>query len=228
MNQLSDVKARARALVGDPDGDFCTDAYLTPLINQALDESVNYLEGSCSPFIESVIEAVNMPAGTTNFADVQKVGNKWAGLMNPLYLEAKQAGMPPTQYMQILRADKLPDVDPAQGVAPYARAYWEWRSWIIFITPLNYAADFRIRGEFRPSPLLKDSDIIPIHPLFAGALAYQTAALIGMERGNQGYVQSYGPRAESTLDDIAAELVRQQQGTSSRLGRMNGRSGLRR
>jgi hypothetical protein len=58
--------------------------------------------------------------------------------------------------------------------------------------------------------------------MMAYALAFSTAALIGAERGNAGYVQNYGTQATNTLDDIAATLVRQQQGTSSRLGRVSG------
>lgn len=221
------MKKRARSLVGDPDGDFCTDSYLLPLINQALDESINYLEGTCSPFIEEVRDAPGLAAGTTSLVAQQKNGGPLVGLMNPLFIEVKQAGQPDTQYREVVRADRLPNVNP-NGQAPYETAFWEWRSYLVYLTPLSYPADFRVRGEFRPAPLLKDEDIITIHPLLVPALAYATATLVGMERGNQNFVQNYGPKSTSTLDDIAAELVRQQQGTSSRVGKMNGRSGRRR
>lgn len=220
MNTLFDIKQRTRSLVGDPFGDFCTDAYLLPLINQALDESVHYLEGTCSPFIEQVLTAPNVAAGTTSFAKLQTADNPFYGLMNPLRIRAKQAGAFPSNYFTIERVDHLPDVNPP-GLLPFSKAFWEWRSWIVFITPLNYAADIEVRGEFRPAQLQKDSDIIPLHPMMTVGLSYATAALIGAERGNQGFIQNYQPKAESTMDDIAAELVRQQQGTTSRVGRLS-------
>jgi hypothetical protein len=208
-------------------GDFCTDAYLLPLINQALDEAVHYLEGTCSPFIERVVPVPNVDAGTTSFTKQQSPDGALYGLMNPLEIRAKQAGAFPSNFYVIDRTDRMPDVNPP-GLAPFSKAFWEWRSWIVYLTPLNYAADFEVRGEFRPSQLQKDGDIIPIHPMMTVGLAFATAALIGAERGNQGFITNYEPKAEATLDDIAAELVRQQQGTTSSVGRMSGRGGRRR
>jgi hypothetical protein len=111
----------------------------------------------------------------------------------------------------------------------FGSACWEWRSYVVYITGLGFAADIRIRGEFRPAALVKDTDPIAIHPQMTVALAYATAALIGSERGNTGYVTNYGQQAQNTLDDVSATLVRQQQGTSSRVGRMSsrGRRGFR-
>jgi hypothetical protein len=216
------LKKRVRALIGDPDGDFATDAYLVPLINQAYDAAINYLAGTCSPFMTQLQVVPNLPAGTVDLTEQAKPDNPLFGLMNPLEIEYKQAGQPETNYCFAKRLDILPNVSPAGGW-PTRGLCWEWRSYILYLTPLGYAADFRVRGEFRPPALLQDGNVITVHPLMTPALAFLTAALIGSERLNGSYVQDYGPKGENTLDDIAAELVRQQQGTSSRLGRMGGR-----
>jgi hypothetical protein len=226
MNQLRDVIARVRSLVGDPDGDFATSDYLIPLINQALDESVNYLEGTCSPFITKMQDVPNIAAGTTTFIDLQAPGEVLAGLVNPFKIWFKQAGQPINTYCEAQQMDILPFIAP--NANPTTRGtFWEWRSYAIYLTPLTYIADFCVRGEFRPAPLLKDDDYITVHPQMTPALAYATAALIGMERGNSGFVNTYGPRAENTLDDISAQLGRSTQGTTARAGRMNrGRRGF--
>ena len=231
MNSLLDVKQRTRALVGDVDADFATDAYLLPLINQAYDDSINVLEGTCSPFITQLKVAPNVALGTSSLAELQKPGQPWEGLINPLDLEVKGVGLPETSYFMGTRKDILPNTSnyaPNQPLNNWAgRFTWEWRSYVVYVTPLGYAADFRMRGEFRPPALVKDTDPIAIHPQMVVALSYATAALIGAERGNAAYVQNYGQQATRTLDDVSATLVRQQQGTSSRVGRMNGRGGGR-
>jgi hypothetical protein len=218
------VKARVRSLIGDPDADFATDAYLLPLINQALDRAVNYLEGTCSPFITQLQVATNIPLGTSDLTEQQKPGQPFYGLVNPLDLEVKQTGLPELNYVMGRRYDILPNStnyapgNPAMNF--WGKFGWEWRSYVIYITPLAFPFDIRIRGEFRPPALVKDSDIITIHPQMVAALSFMTAALIGGERINASYVQNYGQQATETLDDISATLVRQQQGTSSRVGRM--------
>ena len=213
------MKARVRALIGDPDGDFCTDAYVVPLINQAYDEAINELAGTCSPFMTRLLVAPNLPAGIADLAEQQEPGGPLDGLMTPLKIEYKQAGLPESSYRFAEEAGILPNVSPIGGGLA-CRPFWEWRSWIVYLTPLNYAADFRVRGEYRPPALIKDKDYIAVHPLMVVALAYATGVLIGMERGNKGYVADYTPKAEKTLNDISAELVRKQQSTSSRVGRM--------
>ena len=154
-------------------------------------------------------------------------------MVNPLDIEVKQTGNAELQYFMGRRVDILPNSSNFAAGQPSTlwnpQFCWEWRSYIIYITPLSFAFDIRIRGEFRPPALAKDTDPLALHPLMVAALSYATAALVGGERINASYVQNYGDQAVKTLDDIAAELVRQQQGTSSRVGKMNnrGRGGRR-
>ena len=229
MDTVLDVKGQVKSLVGDPDGDFCTDSYLMPLMNTAYKQALNILEGTCSPFITQLQVATNVALGTSSLAAFQKKGQPFDGLVNPLDIEVKGAGLPETSYVMGTRKDILPNSTNQSEGQPTnywsGRFCWEWRSFIVYITALGYAFDIRIRGEFRPPALVKDTDLIQLHPLMGVALGYMTAALVGAERGNANYVSNYGQQGKDTLDDISAMLVRQQQGTSSRVGRMNGRGG---
>jgi hypothetical protein len=221
MNQLKDVKAKVRSLLGDPDGDWLTDAYLLPLINQAYEQQVNTLSATCSTYITAVRQIPAIPVGTIDLSEWQKDPKQpLYGMVNPLILEWKQAGQPDNYYVQAERVDVLPNITPATPT-PVFCLYWEWRSYTVFVTPLNFPADFRMRGEFRPAPLLKDDDIVAVHPLMANSLAYATAALAASERGNATWVQTFTQQAVVTLDDIAGQLVRAQQGTTIRIGRAN-------
>jgi hypothetical protein len=231
MDTVLDVKQQIRSLVGDVDGDFCTDAYLMPLMNTAYKQALNILEGTCSPFITQLQVATNVPLGTSSLAELQKPGQPFDGLVNPLDVEVKGAGLPEMSYVMGKRKDILPNSTNYSLNQPTnywsGRFCWEWRSYVVYITALGYAFDIRIRGEYRPPALVKDTDLIQLHPLMGVALGYMTAALVGAERGNANYVANYGQQGKDTLDDVSAMLVRQQQGTSSRVGRMNGRSGRR-
>ena len=220
MNDLREVKKRARALVGDPDGDFATDAYLLPLINQFYEQAIHKLEETCSPFITLLQVVPALPAGTTSLVAQQKPNQPLFGLINPLDIEYKQTGLPETNYIFAVERNILPNTSPTGS--PQIRGMdWEYRSFVLYVTPLPYIADLRVRGEFRPPPLKNDDDIIVIHPLMGACLAYGAASLIGSERQNQNYKTDYGAEAQDMLDDIEAELVRQTQGTTSRVGRMN-------
>ena len=227
MDSVLDVKAQVRSLCGDPDGDFITDSYVMPLINTAYKQALNYLEGTCSPFITQLQVATNVALGTSSLAELQKKGQPFDGLVNPLDIEVKGTGLPETSYVMGTRRDILPNSSNYAAGQPTnywtGRFCWEWRSYIVYITALGYAFDIRIRGEFRPPALIKDTDPIQLHPLMSVALGYMTAALVGSERQNSGYMANYGKQGIDMLDDISAILVRQQQGTSSRVGRMNGR-----
>ena len=73
MNDLKEVKARARALVGDPDGDFMTDSYLLPLVNQAYEMFIHSLMATpVLPIHHPAQSGAQSPQGTTWLADAQK------------------------------------------------------------------------------------------------------------------------------------------------------------
>jgi len=80
-----------------------------------------------------------------------------------------------------------------------------------------------VRGEFRPAPLLNDDSVVAVHPLLVSALAEGTAAAIFRERGNPQQAQLYETQAATVLVNIANQLIRSQQGTTVRLGRISRR-----
>ena len=224
MDSLLDVKKRTRSLIGDPDGDFATDPYLLPLVNQTYDVATHRLLNTCSPFIEQYVVLPGVAQGTTSLQNFQDKGQPLFALVNPLEIEFKRAGAPDVAYRYSHPKRLLPHVAigaPVIGVGPQAGPQWTWRGYVLTFTPLPFACDLRILGEFKPAALVKDTDLVVIHPMMTAALAFGTAALIGAERQNQNYVQSYAPQAEALLDDISNELVRQEGGTTARLGRAN-------
>jgi len=225
MDTVLDVKETVRSLVGDVDGDFVTDAYIMPLMNQAYTLQLNKLQNACSPFVTQLVVVPDLPQGTATLQTYQTKGKPLYGLFNPLDMEIKPQGQPETAYRPTRRFDKLPNTSAASPAQPnllyWGGIGWEYRAYVLFVTALPYPADIRVRGDFRPPKLVNDADILTLHPLMGASLSFATAALIGAERGNQGYIQNYGEQASETLDDILAELVRSQQGTTSRVARMS-------
>jgi hypothetical protein len=224
MNTLKDVKQQARAINGDPDGEWMTDTYLLPIINHLYTLQVNYLSNFCSPFIESVATILNLQPGQTDLSLYQANGKPLSGLVEP-YREGihwKIAGDQPSSYVPAKKTDTLPYVTPATP-GPRFQLWWEWRSFKLFITPMTQAIDLEVRGDFRPPVLVQDDDIIVIHPTMDAVLAEETAAAAWRERQNAGALQTYQLVFTSALDDIANQLVRGEQGTPLRLARANGR-----
>ncbi len=223
-----------RALVGDPMADFTTDAYLTPLVNQVYaDQTTQLMSETGSSFNEAVRDVPAVPAGTTDLSAYQaaamavaagNVAGPLNGLVNPITLETKPVGAPDNRYVEARRTGQLPNVSPASTYGASFWMQWEWRGFVIYLTPLNYAVDVRVRGEFSPPALVKDTDVLLVHPRMVEATAYGTAAMIGMERNNDKWVATYGEQAVRVLDNLANMLVRAEQGTTTRIGRTSGRS----
>jgi hypothetical protein len=207
MQTFWDVKSRLAGLLGDPQFDWLTDDYVLPLCNQAYDQSIVYLQGTCSPFIEKtvVIPSVTIGQDESNLVPfaVGAGNNKTyplKDLMEPRFVDFKPAGSANCFYKPVTECQILPDTSN-------------------LVTPVT--VDIRVRGDFRPAPLTTDDSIIEVHPLAAHALAFATAAVIGMERPNDGWVKNYGPQGENAWDQIAAKLVTQQQRLTYRIGSPN-------
>jgi hypothetical protein len=222
---VNELKGRIAGLLSDPDQDSLTNAFLLPFINQAYEAEISTLKGTCSPFETKVITLPNLPIGTTDLTAQQRTAaGPLLGLTNPLRLKWKPAGAPENQYQTIARVEDLPDLLPIQpnGLG-CSQASFEWRSNVVFITPFGIAIDLQVKGEFNPPPLLKDDDWILVHPDMGHVLAFGAAALAAVERGNPEWVQSYGALETSALNRVADQLVREQQSTTFRAGRLNGR-----
>jgi hypothetical protein len=228
-NTVKDVKARVRSLVGDVQGDFCTDAYILPLINTAYEtETTELMADTDSSFDEWVFDVPGVPGGTTNLANYQAsqmaipggrtISGPLYGLVSPITMEWKLAGQPDGCYVEAGRTGKLPNVSPAQASPPYS-IQWEWRAYTIYFTPVMYTIDLRIRGEFSPPVLVNDPDILVVHPRLHTATAFHTAALIGIERNNQNWIDKYTAAGDSVLEDISNYLTKAEQGTTTRIGR---------
>jgi hypothetical protein len=217
-------------------GDFCTDAYLTPKINVAYgDLMLQLIADADSSFQEFVRDVPAVPIGTTDLGIYQASqmpgGNQQGpifGLYSPITVEWKVAGQPDEEYVEADRVGKIAYVTPASGASPAGSPFnpftmqWEWRGGIIFVTPLTYPADFRVRAYFCDKALQKDSDRLGIHPLAWIPVSYGTAALIGAERGNATW-KEYGDDAQAKTENIENILVKAEQGTTCRIGRTGGR-----
>ena len=209
MQNRGDVFSMVGGLVGVtyPDDDWLTDEYLAPKCALAYQQAIMHLEGSCSPYIEKVVEVPSVPMGVdennlTPFAVGSGTNQTYPlkNLVEPRFVDFKPAGSPANQYKPCQDCTILPDTPPQVQQGLY---------------------DFRVRGDFRPDDLTTNESVVEIHPLAAHALAYSIAALIGMERPNDAWVVNYGKQAQNTWDVIAAKLIQQMQRQSFRLGSPN-------
>jgi len=208
MQNRGDVFSQVGGLVGVtyPDDDWLTQEYLAPKCNTAYEQSIMYLELSCSPYIEKVVIIPAVPVGVdennlTPFAVGQGNNQTYPlkNLVEPRFVDFRVTGQTgpwkPCQDCTI-----LPDTPPQvqQGIF-----------------------DFRVRGDFRPDDLTTDDSVVELHPLAAHALAYSIGALIGLERPNDAWAENYGKQAKASWDVISAKLTQQMQRQTFRLGSPN-------
>lgn len=215
----ADLKARIRDLVDDPAGDeFCTDAYLQNKVAQRYDDLYNDLRNTGSSFDETVVEILNVQAGTKDLSAQDAPGKPLALLIRPRVFEWKLAGTDPINYAEAKLADRLRDVQANQFIES-----WEWREYVIYFTPAAVAVDIRIRGEFLFTALRDDADPIVAGQNMLSCLAYMTAELIGIVKGNKAWEDSYLRLGNQAFDVVAAMLTKADLQKTRRVGRQSRR-----
>ena len=216
---LSTLKSRIRALVDDPDATYATDGFLLPLINQKYEELYNRMLSTGAEFERRAVELFNVPSQTQDLSAYMLTGQPLELMVQPLTLDWKTTGLDSTNYRTAALVDKVKDVIPDQFIQN-----WEWRAGIIYFTPCVLAVDLRIRGDFLFAPLTNDADVVAATRNFGHALAYGTAALTGLVRGNQAWVQAYTLLQDNALDDLMQYLARKDQAKVRRVGRISRRT----
>lgn len=214
----SDLKARIRDLVDDPTGEVNTDDYLQAKVALSYDDLYNELRMTGAQFDQSVVELINVPAGASDLGAFFASGKPLETLLNPEIFEWKLTGLDPTNYKEARLVNKVPDVQPSQFIQS-----WEWRKGNIYLTPVTAAVDIRIRGEFLFSALKVDADPIQAGINVGNVIAYWTASLIGIVRGNPQWEKSYQLKGDRALDNIAIMLTKADQAKVVRVGRMSRR-----
>lgn len=217
------VKARIRSLVDDVQASYTDDAWIDPLIQQEYEAAASELEETKSPFDEQVVELPAIAAGTADLSAFQAQGKPLETLVLPERIDWKPQGQPPWRYRMLPGPkDMLPDLPAFQ--APVA---WEWREEIIYFTPSTMIIDLRIRGEFDVAVLRDDSSPLTLHKRIGYVIALRVAASVAKVRGNQQWVEDYTADAQKGMDEIAAQMVRAEQGKVRRIGRMTRRNRTR-
>lgn len=224
MNTLFDVKETLRSMVGDDAGEWTSDGYLVPKINFAYKTQRLYIKRSTGANLEQMIEIPDAldglgnseNQGLTSLAALQQKGKPLEGLYEPLYMWWKPANSPEYQYREAFEKKTLPFVNPSSSMA--TTMYFTWRANQLFVTPINMPIDLLVDGRFNPPALVKDEDVLVVHPDMEIPVTTATLGIIGIEAGNTGYSEASIAMVEGQADDIVAELIRAKQGYTARAG----------
>jgi hypothetical protein len=220
---LGQVKARVRNLVDDPNVTWTKDDFIVPLINEIYDDYNSKLASTGDSWDIGVVEVPGIQPGTPNMAPFQIGTGPLATLTDqPERIDWKVAGNDPSYYQLVPNYQMIPDVQPLQFMAG-----WEWRSNVIWLTPSSIAVDLRVRGEFAPSVLANDDDVLTSAPRMGYAVAYGTAEICATVRGNAAWEKTYGLKAMEGMDEIMSQLTKDSQGQVRRLGRQTMRGARR-
>lgn len=237
-NTLGDTINRCQGIMGDPNGSWVTRAYALPFIQTAYDDLGLQFKNASGKNLEAVLEALNVPTGTSSLFPLQTYGDPtanpivqrgpFAGLFDPLKMWIKTAGALPAYYtLATGPRDTLPHVNPP-GVTPGqygAVVTWAWIGNRLSITPVAGPIDIQLYGRFNAPPLQLDSDQLVLYNGMTSTLAYAACALMGVERTNPAILEGYTTRAMASADNIVADIIRQSQANPRRLAKMGGRGG---
>lgn len=218
---LGRVKLEVRNNLDDPQGTYLTDDFLDPKIQTVYEKFTSKLTDTNSKYCEDVQDVPNIQPGTPNLASFAQVGGLIYQLVNPRRIDWKPAGNP-DYYYQILEGPK--DVNPDLIPQNYM-VCWEFRKYVVWISPATIAVDLRIRGDFDPDALTSDDSPLTLHPRIGYAVACQVSADVAKTRGNQNWVTQFGADAIEAYDDIAVQIVKADQGIVRRVGRQTMRRG---
>jgi hypothetical protein len=224
VNTLGDVKGKLRALLGDPDGEWLTDGYITPLIDATYGAQYLRIKNACGQNLEAVKLVPNVPPGTTTLLEFQDEGEPLEGLYTPDQVWAKPAGTPVNFFKRGHGPHQLPHIAPPGLQAPannWVEIGWDWLGNALLITPVTTAIDVEVWGRFNPPALQDDADVLVVDPSMWVATSFGAAAVVGIERTNPQILQGYAATADAACDNIVAELVRQMQPNPIRLRRID-------
>lgn len=227
MNTLGDVKRTVRSLVGDDEGSWTNDSYLVPKINFAYRQAYLKIKTATGQALEQLAAIPNFTdannnSGTTGLTSLeafQQPGKPLSGLYQPMYLWWKPAGAAPRFYREAIEKQTLPFSLPLTG-SWYERMYFTWEHNALLVTPLNLPIDILVDGRFNPPPLVKDEDVLVVHPDAETAVSGATLGIIGVEAGNNGFQTTGAAMADEAIDNICNLLTLAKQGYTQRGGRM--------
>lgn len=237
-NTLGETVDRCQKLMGDPNGRWITRAYAVPFIQQAYSDLAKKIKNASGKNLEAVLEALNVPTGTSSLFSYQGSGDPTAvppiqpgpfrGLFDPLRLWVKTAGALPQYYTAAIGPrDTLPHVNPP-GITPGSYAVQVTFTWLgnkLYITPVAGAIDVQVYGRFNPPRLQADTDALVLYDDMTDTLAYMAMSLMGVERSNPMVLQGYIDQANAGVDNIVADLIRQGQKNARRLAKMGSGNG---
>lgn len=225
MNTLLDVKKTVRSLVGDDDAEWTVDDYLLPKINFAYRTQYLFLKKATGSNLEQIVEIPNaadangnsITQGLMSFANFQQPEGLLEGLYQPLYLWWKPAGSQPRLYQELFERKTLPFTVP-QVYSSMQRLYFTWRGSVLYMTPSQGPIDILVDGRFNPPPLVKDEDVLIVHPDMDSAVIPATLGLIGLESGNTGWGSAAVEMVEENAQNIADIIILGKQGYTARAG----------
>lgn len=216
--QLSDIAARVRAKVDDPDATYVTDDMILGLANDAYDWLFAKMRLTNSGFDDSIVILPSVPAGSPDLNQYQASGQPLETLIRPRMLRWR---LPGTDARFFRRADgPLDYVRDIQNGIP-AIDSWTWERYSIGLSNFSTPLDIEISGEFLFDPLTAPDSQIQISKIANRVLSCKIAAEVGKARGNDKWVQTYEADATDALDDLDIALTKENQAKTARVGKIS-------
>jgi hypothetical protein len=220
--QVLDIADRVRAKVDDPDGTYCTDAYVMGFMQDVYEWLAIKLRLVNMSFDESVIVLPAVVAGTPDLNGYMAAGQPLATMIQPRIIRWRLPGQDASFFR---RADGPLDYIRDIGNPIPQLDSWAWIKYSVKLSSFSTALDLEISGEFLFDPLTGPDSQLEIGMLANRVLASKVASEVGKARGNDKWVTTYSADADEALEDLQIEMVKEDQPKTRRLARMTRRRG---
>lgn len=212
LNTAGEIAKQAVYLVGDPNGDYTSESFVTTAIQLAQDDLMNYLYSN--PNLSRGKMALVLPAvaaGTQSLSDyfTGKKEPSLALLKDIVSVREKPAGSNDAQYTQLAERNEIPVVQPL----PYNNVY-VWVGDNILLPGASQALDIRIWGTFEPQTITGYES--PVLPNCKVPLVWGTAAMLAEGHSNDEKLERLNKKYEDTRFDLFNNIMLEMQFELSR------------
>ncbi len=200
---------RARWLLKDVKGSWATDQFLLEGMNHVYETAFLELVNINFPFDETVGELLAVPANTVDITayDAAQASPLLTFMVTPQQIEWKIAGRPVTEYANVEKVDKVPDVGTGVSLTNIvsdlqAVIAYDFRSMAIHITPASIIVDLRIRFQQLFGELVGADGTLAINSIrpFLGARLAQITAGIRENYNLAAWIEKQGDNALSLIE----------------------------
>lgn len=202
---VGDVVQAVATLLDDPSQSEIDQDYVLPFLNLRWQNLVVNLVMLGLQYTEEQA-CIDLPAGTRTLTAYMGTGQPLASLMQPKHLQWKPQGADDTEFEDVQLVNELDDYPPGQNTLEQ----YAWQGGTIKLSRCDIAVTLRVDFQAMSVTLVDPTDNMVRG--VTDIIAYRTAELIYVIRGNANLVAAMQRYGDTALEDFCSMSVMRSSG----------------